>query len=136
MSVRRRKSVRRVLAVSLGIIVAYLILGTMAFGALLPLQSGSSMERAVLASTFKLQSSVAFLGGGVVTGFIAGIAPSPTWKSAALHAPGVYASLLDMPFFGHAASPIASAAGLASVAITSAAGVLLGSKLRSRHAAA
>ena len=128
---------RRPLAVGLGVVVAYVISGAIVFGVLVPMQPGSSLGRALLASTFNLLSSVAFFGGGVATGFVANIIPSPNWKSATLHAPGLYASLLALPFFGHAAwSPLVSLAALLSIVVASAAGVVLGSRFRGRRAAA
>jgi hypothetical protein len=128
--------VRRVFAVGLGVVVAYVIASAIAFGVLVPIHSGSLLEQALLASSLNVLSSVAFFGGGVVTGFVANITPSPTWESAALHAPGTYASLLALPFFGHSSSLLASSAGLVSIVVASAAGVLLGAKLRGRHVAA
>src|SRR5262245_6833977 len=128
--------VRRVLAVGLGVVVAYVISSIIAFGMLAPIQPGSSLEQALLASTLNLLSSAAFFGGGVVTGFVASITPSPSWKSAALHAPGTYASLLALPLLAPSSSLLVSSAGLISIVVASAAGVFLGSRLRGRRAAA
>jgi len=128
--------VRRVVAVGLGIAVAYGALLTVVLGVLAPLHPGTSPMPGLAASMLSLLTSVSFFGGGLLTGFVAHI-PAPHWKSASLHSPGLYATLLWLPFVGHTASPpLALVAAFLSMVIASAAGVLLGSRLRRRPGSA
>jgi hypothetical protein len=121
--------VRRIVAVIVGIVVAYVLYLVLALALLAP--------DVDLPVALFLPMSLATFVGGVCCGYIAQRMPSPRYAAAILHSPGLYMFLAGTPFL---AEPIQEAKELMITAgvvwiLASIPGVLLGVRLHQQRAA-